>query len=63
MELSHAGHVLYMAMVVGLFGSPLWIAWLVRGWRQRRPGLALVQAVVAVLLVASLAYVLMRWGP
>jgi hypothetical protein len=60
--MTHAGYVLYFAMVVGLFASPLWIAWLVRGWRRGRVWTALGQAVLAVAASAVLFYLATRFG-
>jgi hypothetical protein len=61
--MTHLGYVAYLAMVVALFGSPIWIAWLVRGWRRGRVWVALGQALLAVAGAALVLYAAMRYGP
>jgi hypothetical protein len=61
--MTHLGYVAYLAMVVDLFASPIWVAWLVRGWRRGRFWTALGQALAVVAGCSVLLYVVMRYGP
>lgn len=60
--MSHAGYILYICMVIALYGSPLIVLALFLGWRKKRFLKTLVAILVLIPGVASAAYLLVRYA-
>lgn len=62
MTMSHAGYILYICMVIALYGSPLIALALFLGWRRKGFLKTLVAILVLIPVAASVAYLLVRYA-
>ncbi len=62
MPMSHLGYSLYGAMVIALYGSPVFAYLLWRGWKRGRFMVTLLGCLVCIFGGGALAYGLLRVG-